>query len=119
MGVSGDNPLVSLGARMFDARLTRRRRSRRPTTRKARIRGPFVSSGAGFEPATFSYAPDGRTTAPAVRCASAMIETIGFTPGAVGNALASPIQTPETSCSSPRPSATDVSGSDPIRHAPI
>ncbi len=30
----------------------------------------------------------------AVRCASAMIEIIGFTPGAVGKAEASPIQTP-------------------------
>ena len=48
-----------------------------------------------------------------------MIVTIGFPPGAVGNALASPIHTPAVSCSSPRPSATDVSGSVPIRHDPI
>ena len=48
-----------------------------------------------------------------------MIEIIGFTPGAVGNADASPIQTPFMSCSSPRPSATDVAGSLPIRQAPI
>src|ERR1700680_3702185 len=43
-----------------------------------------------------------------------MIDTIGLTPGAVGNALASPIQTPLTSCSSPRPSATESLGS-PVR----
>ncbi len=35
--------------------------------------------------------------APAVRCARAMIVTIGLTPEAVGNALASPIHTPGVS----------------------
>jgi hypothetical protein len=55
----------------------------------------------------------------AVRCASDMIEIIGFTPGAVGNAEPSPIQTPFVSCSSPRPSATESAGSEPIRQDPI
>ena len=47
--------------------------------------------------------------APAVRRASAMIVIIGLVPEAVGKALASPIQTPGVSCSSPHGLATDVS----------
>ena len=48
-----------------------------------------------------------------------MIETIGFAPDGVGNALPSPIQTPGTSCSSPEGFATLVCGSGPMRHVPI
>ena len=57
--------------------------------------------------------------ASAVRWASAMIETIGFVPDAVGNALPSPIHTPGVSCSSPHGPATDVAGSVPMRQLPI
>ena len=42
----------------------------------------------------------------AVRRASAMQVTIGFTPSAVGNALVSSIHTPGVSCSSPVGPAT-------------
>ena len=48
-----------------------------------------------------------------------MIAIIGLMPGASGNADASPIQTPFTSWSCPRPSATAVLGSLPIRALPI
>ena len=57
--------------------------------------------------------------ASAVRCASAMIVIIGFVPEEVGKALASPIQTPVVSCSSPQGPATLVCGSFPIRQVPI
>jgi DNA-binding PucR family transcriptional regulator len=43
-----------------------------------------------------------------VRWAIAIVEIIGFTPVAVGNALASPIQTPGVSWSSPEGFATEV-----------
>ena len=39
-----------------------------------------------------------------------MIVIIGLVPEGVGKALASPIQTPLVSCSSPRGSATEVCG---------
>src|SRR5215217_3942804 len=55
----------------------------------------------------------------AVRDASAMMVIIGLVPDGVGNAEASPIQTPGVSCSSPRGSATLVAGSMPIRQVPI
>ena len=55
----------------------------------------------------------------AVRRASDITVNIGFVPDAVGNALASPIQTPGVSCSSPQGPATDVCGSEPIRQLPI
>lgn len=50
--------------------------------------------------------------ASAVRCASAIVVSIGFVPLAVGKAEASPIQTPGVSWSSPKGPATDVFGSD-------
>ena len=80
---------------------------------------PLTGPAAAYRTRASSYEPDEPSISPAVRCASDMIEIIGFTPGAVGKAEASPIHTPETSCSSPRPSATDEVGSDPIRHDPI
>ena len=55
----------------------------------------------------------------ALRWASAMIVIMGLVPVAVGNALASPIQTPATSWSWPQGSATVVRGSRPIRQVPI
>src|SRR6266508_213204 len=55
----------------------------------------------------------------AVRRASAITVIIGLTPGAVGNADASPIQTPPASWSSPRVSATLDAELQPIRHEPI
>ena len=48
-----------------------------------------------------------------------MIVAIGFVPEALGNALASPIQTPGVSWSSPQGLATEVAGSRPIRQLPI
>ena len=48
-----------------------------------------------------------------------MIVIIGFVPDDVGNALASPIQTPLVSCNSPHGPATLVAGSVPIRQLPI
>ncbi len=48
-----------------------------------------------------------------------MIVIIGLVPEEVGNALASPIQTPGVSCSSPSGLATLVCASAPIRQVPI
>ena len=48
-----------------------------------------------------------------------MIVIIGLVPEGVGNAEASPIQTPGVSCSSPLGLATLVCGSRPMRHEPI
>ena len=48
-----------------------------------------------------------------------MIVAIGLVPDAVGNADASPIQTPGVSWSSPQGLATEVAGSRPMRHVPI
>jgi len=51
----------------------------------------------------------------AVRCATAIVETIGLTPEQVGMPLASAIHTPVVSCSSPDGLATEVCGSSPSR----
>src|SRR3954469_24761802 len=59
------------------------------------------------------------TIASAVRWAIAIVVSIGLVPLAVGNADASPIQTPPTSCSSPNGPATEVLGSVPIRALPM
>ena len=48
-----------------------------------------------------------------------MIVIIGLVPEEVGKALASPIQTPGVSCSSPQGPATLVPASVPMRHVPI
>src|SRR3989454_12648314 len=56
---------------------------------------------------------------PAVRAARAMIEIIGFTPGAVGTRLPSPIQRSGTSCDSPVGFAAEVFGLAPPRAEPI
>src|SRR6058998_1006394 len=56
---------------------------------------------------------------PAVRAARAMIEIIGFTPGAVGNRLPSPIHRFGTSCDSPVGFAAEVFGSVPALAEPI
>src|SRR5712691_8896546 len=56
---------------------------------------------------------------PAVRAARAMIEIIGFTPGAVGSRLPSPIQRFRTSCDSPVGFAAEVFGLAPARAEPI
>src|SRR5207244_1578747 len=55
----------------------------------------------------------------AVRAARAMIEIIGFTPGAVGKRLPSPIHRFRTSCDSPVGFAADVRGSVPALAEPI
>ena len=48
-----------------------------------------------------------------------MIVIIGLVPEEVGKALASPIETPGVSCSSPHGPATLVRRSLPIRQVPI
>ena len=63
--------------------------------------------------------PTGSALTAAVRRAKAMIVSIGFVPDAVGKALASPIQTPGASWSSPHGSATELDGSRPMRQVPI
>src|SRR5437870_12621872 len=56
---------------------------------------------------------------PAVRAARAMIEIIGFTPGAVGKRLPSPIHRFRTSCDSPVGFAADVLGTAHALAEPI
>src|SRR3989441_2820700 len=58
-------------------------------------------------------------TNPAVRAARAMMEIIGFTPGAVGSRLPSPIHRFRTSWHSPVGPAADVLGSSPALAEPI
>ena len=55
---------------------------------------------------------------PAVRAARAMIEIIGFTPGAVGNRLPSPTHRFPTSCDSPVGIAAEIFGSVPALTQP-
>ena len=56
---------------------------------------------------------------PAVRRATAMIDIMGFTPGAVGRMLPSPIHRFRTSWDSPVGFAAEVFGSRPTRAEPI
>src|SRR5207302_3717957 len=74
------------------------------------LEGPVVQLACAASGAPSARAPASAAIASAVRCASAMIETIGFVPLGVGNALASPIHTPRTSWSSPHGFATEVCG---------
>ena len=79
---------------------------------------PLAASGGSATLAISEAGNRGRGALRA-RSASAMIVIIGLVPEAVGKALASPIQTPGVSWSSPHGLATEVAGSAPIRQLPI